>query len=512
MSDIVGTISNICVVVGDIKEQIDSLKELAMMGDKMANYQDALGHLAKSLEKLEQIFDTSSPHAYLFQYNVLSCSIVKIWVDKLIPIRKFITKISEWQHAEGCHKAYKFARIYCNSKPSLVKARINKYCDRIYDALYAVQNLNRNIFGSAIRIENPVLRKAWMLSGENQLNETALPKNIIKENLFTLLKIEMKEKLEKDKSTYIRLVNKLLKDLDESAGTEGDNLISVQELNELDPRYNECNDANTLLRRYGEDINKLKLLCKIKTLSDSNMAKASSSSAYIIPESPSKKRKSVKNVKIAGVDDIGLGLDAEHKSEEEEGKEEEDEEGEEDIADDETVKADHSEAVSLELSSSEKFFDEIKIEDNLISLEKITTITGCSCSSKAPASLGYGGDFPAIMVLDMTIPSIDDHVKQGGDERLYEKELVEVLFSAVAKDQGWGGTNHAHVRYQINDSACNKAFNIKRDKENPDNIYSFTINGSDINNGDRIQMWLFCPPWGGWNASFEKISCVYKYY
>ena len=39
-------------------------------------------------------------------------------------------------------KYYKFARLYRLSSPSTVKRRLQKYCDRVSEALSVVQGLN----------------------------------------------------------------------------------------------------------------------------------------------------------------------------------------------------------------------------------------------------------------------------------------------------------------------------------------------------------------------------------
>ena len=91
-------------------------------------------------------------------------------------------------------------------------------------------------------------------------------------------------------------------------------------------------------------------------------------------------------------------------------------------------------------------------------------------------------------------------------------------FTMIANDQGWGGSNSAHVRYQINDGNCIKAFTITRHpKEHLQAEYTFTINGCELNkNQDRnaaqtIYIWLYCPPWAGWEAEVHEISCELKY-
>ena len=152
-------------------------------------------------------------------------------------------------------------------------------------------------------------------------------------------------------------------------------------------------------------------------------------------------------------------------------------------------------------------FEEVILKDQEVDLITTDVVQGCHCRTYPPVSNGYGNDFPGIEIVDMVVPSQYEHEQMNDD--IYEKQLVEITFNIVAKDQEWGGTNHAHIRYQIEDNACVKAFNISRDT--PDHTYTFSVNGIDIDNGYKIKMWLCCPPWPGWTAQVEEIKCDYKY-
>ena len=115
-----------------------------------------------------------------------------------------------------------------------------------------------------------------------------------------------------------------------------------------------------------------------------------------------------------------------------------------------------------------------------------------------------------------------DEERKEYNEKLNDETsiLTNITFQMVVKDQGWGGTGHAHVRYQINNNKCVKAFTVSRDeKENPKNKYRFVINGYELNKNldnkkekeTEISIWLYCPPWSGWKAEARSIMCEINY-
>ena len=520
MSDIVSSIENLCVIAKNIAVRVEDLKELdRAISEYVSIYRDAINHLSDALEKLNLVFKHGK-HEYLFKYNIISCSIIKIWVSKIKPIEDFIKNLNEYGKEENCClKYYKFAKLYRLSSPSTIKRRLQKYCDRVSEALSVVQGLNRSVFGSAIRIENPVMRKAWMLSGENQLNETALRKNILKENLYTLLKIELGSKLykEQDKKNYIKLINKMLDKLDDAGGTNADDLISISEINELPEELNNYEEVNTLLFEYDKirkDENMLtkysgSLLSKSPSKTSFKSKRMSSSSSSSSP-SPKKGFLDLFKSSESGeeeplVKDSVVKIN-EAKNEEIapenvvlEQSEEDDDDEEEEFGEDYD-----SERESI---MSEPCFEEVVLKDQYVELLTSEIVQGSNCKSYPPISNGYGNDFPGIEIVDMVIP--EQRIHEQLNDKVYDKQLVEITFTVIAKDQGWGGTNHAHIRYQIQDNACTKAFNISRDT--PDNKYTFSMNGIDIDNGYKIKMWLCCPPWPGWTAEVQEINCNYKY-
>ena len=146
-------------------------------------------------------------------------------------------QLNDIKYATTCSKKFqKYIHLYINHKPSTINARIIKYFKIIEDVLPIVIDLNRTILGSAIRIKQPILRKAWMLAGENQLNDSSLPSNILQDNLYMLLDSELGEEVINKweiKDRFKNGIAYIVDDIDNRGTTKGDNNISIAELNDL---------------------------------------------------------------------------------------------------------------------------------------------------------------------------------------------------------------------------------------------------------------------------------------
>ena len=139
----------------------------------------------------------------------------------------------------------------------------------------------------------------------------------------------------------------------------------------------------------------------------------------------------------------------------------------------------------------------------------------------------YGHDFPCRKLVTIPINSPSTYESSLNDNKHI---LTNICFNMVVFDQGYGGTGGVHVRYQINDGKCIKAFTVlreskkKRKKNNrlnmPKNTYKFNINGYELNKNKKnrppnepqtISIWLFCPQKKGWTASVKSIKCEHRY-
>ena len=91
---------------------------------------------------------------------------------------------------------------------------------------------------------------------------------------------------------------------------------------------------------------------------------------------------------------------------------------------------------------------------------------------RPPCGKDYGCDFPIKKIATLILKKPSDYDSQLNDENSI---LSKILFKMHVNDQEWGGTNQAHVRYQINGNTCVKAFTVNK-KDNPKNKYTFMLN------------------------------------
>jgi hypothetical protein len=113
---------------------------------------------------------------------------------------------------------------------------------------------------------------------------------------------------------------------------------------------------------------------------------------------------------------------------------------------------------------------------------------------------GYGCDWPTKIGYEFTIPDTEDK----------DLSLFGVNIYCNASDQGFGGTGHTQIRYQINDEASIPGFSIWRDRV-LDGNYIINIGPDKVKIGDIVKIWQACPPWSGWKITLKsiKVSVIY---
>jgi hypothetical protein len=114
---------------------------------------------------------------------------------------------------------------------------------------------------------------------------------------------------------------------------------------------------------------------------------------------------------------------------------------------------------------------------------------------REPYCEGYGADFNNINACEFVVNNY---------------RLFGIDIECNSSDQGFGGTNQCHMRYQINDKTLVKCFQIDRNMF-PDNIYKFSISPEKINMGDTIKLWIFSPSWNGWSMSLNSVKATARF-
>ena len=552
---IIGSISRFSEIIKGLKDQINEIDQIKkLMKSHLPTFVKALNRINTSLEMLTYVFQGTPAHNELFKHKLLSFSQIETIVVKLEPMHTLLTLLRTLNCTEKFVDRMKlYWQLYTNyERPSLIHAQLKRYFGIIENALPVIIELNSTIFGSAMRIKQPILRKAWMLVGDNQLNDSSLPVNIIQDNLYMLLKLELDERtinsIHKKREKYKIVINQIVTDIDNRGASDGDGNISIAELNDLpdevmenihtgehdehdeheyqddvcDVDYRRKPSSENNLKKfedacnwicaiiygrsskvYSKDIEDIPVPIKYVTHAKKNRYIVRATDFFDRYRSYlrmiEKQSKMEKQIKVnSGISPIATKSKSESVLQSSSGSDKEDDASEHEF---EGLAALFSENVQVSFP--------IPLYEN----PKIDGRTERNIPPKSTHDYGYNFISKKIASLDIKRPS-EFSDKLRDDINI----LTTVTFTMIANDQGWGGSNSAHVRYQINDGNCIKAFTItRRPKEHLKAEYSFTINGCELNkNQDKnaeqtIYIWLYCPPWAGWEAEVHEISCELKY-
>ena len=554
MGDVViGSISRFSEIIKGLKDQINEIDQIKkLMKTHLPTFIKALNRMNTSLEMLTYVFHGTPGHNELFKHKLLSFSQIETIVVKLEPMHTLLTLLRTLNCTEKfVDRMNLYWKLYTNyDRPSLIHAQLKRYFNIIENALPVIIDLNRTIFGSAIRIKQPILRKAWMLAGDNQLNDSSLPINIIQDNLYMLLKMEIDEKTINNvhkKEKYKIVINQIVSDIDSRGASDGDGNISIAELNDLPDEvmeniYSGDHDEHDVHIDDDDEVSDVSYSRK-PINNSSSMSKivedlcnwvCSFSPSYhskICSEVPEEVSNSIKYIAISNkvryIVRATEFFDRYHsylRKLEKQSK----------LKCTKSLVASNLQGSNFSPPSSkhnsDKDSDNSDIEyeglaalftENVnvhipIKLCDSPRIDGKSKRNKPPKSIGdYGHNFISKKIASLPIKRPSETSKDLRDDI---NILTAVNFKIIANDQGWGGSNSAHVRYQINDGNCIKAFTITRHpKEHLKAEYSFTINGCELNKNldkeiqQNIHIWLYCPPWAGWEAVVHEISCELKY-
>ena len=173
--------------------------------------------------------------------------------------------------------------------------------------------------------------------------------------------------------------------------------------------------------------------------------------------------------------------------------------------------SDPDKSISIfELNDFEITDDNVQSIKKLIGIDKelheelrkdldISFICGVKVYHNSPMEIKIEGHWPSVKAVEFKIPESneDDLVFNGLD------------IECTCMDQGWGGTGHCNVRYQINDNHPEHAFSIWRGKFDKE-LYKFTIPSDKAKLGNNVIIWLLTPAWGGWQAHMSSFKATLK--
>ena len=568
MCDIISLVSQTARFSTECYSQLQSLNYIREnFGEHYHTYEQSLINLDSAFKKLTEVFEEDNgrkTHTELFKHKILSASIINTISLEFIPTHDFIIELGKIfnnnKHMDCKENLYYFLK-YSIQTPRRLKNKLETHIRKLTKILSQVVELNKHIFGTANRIEHPILRKAWMLVGENQINDSSISTNLFQENLFILLKYEIDFDI-RSKENEIIFIDKSIKDaikedinkitqeeyknkhkkirkieveikkleeklinlhfiwkesielvinkIDNSSTTEKDGYLSISELNQTPEDLLKYITAEEFIKEYVNLIKNKNTDKKNKKIRKKKLKTYKKEMA--LEEVKQRKSIALKQKSLLGsfmnmLSNEKTVVPLKNENEEMLISQDSVSSIDSDYIDDE-----NDDLIGLAglTDVSEKINEIVIIKDEI---EVQNSAQRCNIDFKErtrlPNGKGYGYDFPAGKVCDYIIPLKENEDNTKLKENNLNYEIESITFKCSAYDQRWGGTNHSQVRYQINDGNCIQAFLINYSSQNEENEYSFTIH--NISNEDKISIWLLCPPWSGWEAHIEHIIPIIKY-
>lgn len=437
MVDVVNTLKTVKECIDAAKSQMQSISNLRELTlTKLPVYSQALTGLKTSIDTLYNVFVHEVPvqHALRFvQLRILELELAKFkktldncveWHKSMIFLGVFPAtsihaedkeKKTEAVDVDGiaaaltvnqnscfwtgnCIKKIPHLRRVFLVNPSVLEQQVDQAFEKIQPLLQEANILQKDILGSAMEIQHPILRLAWMHANQgNQLNNSDLSVTALIESLYSMLRKEEGGVLVREEFCKEVIAN-FVRYLDGLAGSAPNQRISIAEL-------------------------------KLFALTLENTS-------------------SVKGL---------LGLKQQP--------------------------SDHENIVPVTLSSSYQQKQMVLFSDPVL----------------IPYCEGYGCNWPSKVAATFVVPDTEK-----------ETFLVGVHVRCFAADQGFGGTGHAQVRFQVNEDMAVPAFSVWRDKV-PDGRYSFVIGPDKVKVGDLVQIWVCCPPWNAWRMHVSDIEIEAKF-
>lgn len=452
INDIITMIKNIKTVIEFVLCEIHSIQGiLEITNEQFPIYAGAIYSLRQSINNIQQIYTYNIPIEHSLKFALLS-----IIHEKLRKFSKLLKQFIEWDSKiikPTCISCSQILFLLSNPRPSIILKRIEKTFNEISPVIKEQIQLEEKILGTAIRIKHPILQKAWLMVGENQLGETELPANVLIENLYSMFLVEQNFHIPK-KEFIIDKICKLVHGMDGIAGSKPDDKISITELNLFKTTEENSKSVQSLLE-----------------ISDTDLL-------------------------------LNASLDADE-------QEDENENAEETITEEE-YKSEIKEINEIFVSLSSKSSKSKKIECiNTKNVEipidfhgPVTVNYLGKRTIREPVCNGYGCDFNNIRACDFIVPY-----------DLYEKDnyvLCGIDIECIATDQRFGGTNQCHMHYQINEKTTVKSFQVDR-YQFPTNTYKFSIPPDSVKLGDMITLWIFSPSWTGWSMTLFHVKATARF-
>ena len=202
-------------------------------------YHKAISMLDISIERLLKIYNYKIP---VPDHVALKMVLVEIMQLQMLQFHVFLQRYNEWcNNRERRNVVVKCCTLMCQP-PSTIHQELDAMFQLVVNSIKDLIQLEGSILGSAARIKHPLLQKAWLKAGQNDLNASELNNNLIQDALFVMLRAEIPVK---NKTLSRELIQSFVDELDGTLGSEKNGKLSMDELNEC------ANDADTVAKLVG---------------------------------------------------------------------------------------------------------------------------------------------------------------------------------------------------------------------------------------------------------------------
>ncbi len=617
LTDIIDFLQSAKRCVDTIIKELEELKDLKEHKMKKINlFIEIIHELGTSIVNLENAYEYSIPLEHKLKYLIIkelkfdledfsdSIKEYKIWYRTIKhfteptftwlcckPTLTYVVDPSELTHIiqSNTTNIIDASIKLSNILPSTMNKRLDDSFHKIMEKLMIVIELEKYIFGTAINIKHPILRRAWMNLGPSDKLQNEVEQYKLEESLLVMLKEENHGIIVNEKKCR-DLISNFLEDLEKKAGNKPNGRISIDELNEC--IINESNTYNVLalldlktqpgcnldtfedepyLQQVNitpEDVLQLLATFVSKHLTNNSTIKSSNitpnnevdlevtiddTSSSISLEDIDIKTPFKKTLmeKLVTKKPVTENIITEEKIMEKlvtENQELNNTYNEIKLIDSLIIEPNNSLTIepnnsltiepnnSLTIEPNNSLTIEpnnsLIIEPNIIEEKLTRSPTRSSLKTKIRRFSqqkqlseytilrlfkfdniifvnqtdnsgllccdGYGSNWPYKLAFEYDTPELPNTKTFGG-----------LIMKCECIDQGWGGTGHVNIRYQVGTNKIIPAFFIDRNK-NPSSIYTYLIKPDELDSYTHIKVWLCCPPWSGWSATLKSTTIDIK--
>jgi len=441
-----------------VVEEYKAFKEVGELKDKLDLY-------VKVLEDISNKFAIINNHLYvdLIPEHKSAKSELEIINNELMSVTRVTLSILNWfklMEKNKLKQAHAFLCPYFVESPTKMVETYTTLFEKVKNLLEQVNRLIDELYGTTMQFKNEILRKCWILCGKEFIVKTTIPKTIFTEAMRELVKITYTNDFNNHKTYILNAILMFVDKLDGCTGIKPDEFISKFEINE----YSEKLHSNNLNDILGID-DKIKHYIIKDTLLDVHDNKSKKGIKRIVSSIKHTVKETTPSTLVlccASPKNMATS----------------------------TCEFDNMKELCEPFSefTSNECNDNIVLFDEEIHVTQYDTVIIPPCSLTDTGETKYGSDWPSKVVLKYTV----------------EKSLSKIRIKYTAYDQGYGGTGHASVRYQIN-AYEPVPMNFLKYNRYEENRYLYDLNEA-LNIDDVITIYIVCPVWNGWSATIKYIS------